>query len=137
MKRLRGAIVLTILLSAFASQATAQSLYGSLVGNVTDETGLAVPGATVTVTQTRDKPVARRGDQRDRRVQRAEPAARHLPGRCQAAGISTYTARDIAVRQGLDLRVDARLKRWRARGVDRRVRARRPFCRPRAPRCSR
>ena len=30
--------------------ASAQTLYGTLVGNVTDETGLAVPGATVKIT---------------------------------------------------------------------------------------
>ena len=34
-----------------ATNAATQSLYGSLVGTVTDETGAAIPGATVTVTQ--------------------------------------------------------------------------------------
>jgi hypothetical protein len=34
-----------------ASSANAQVLYGSLVGNVTDDTGAAVPGATVIITQ--------------------------------------------------------------------------------------
>jgi uncharacterized surface anchored protein len=36
---------------ALATNAAPQSLYGSLVGTVTDETGAALPGATVTVTQ--------------------------------------------------------------------------------------
>ena len=44
-------IVLLILTGA-PSFALAQVLYGSLLGNVTDETGSAVPGATVTITQT-------------------------------------------------------------------------------------
>src|SRR6185503_6196052 len=36
---------------AFAPAAHAQVLYGSLVGNVTDSTGAALPGATVTIEQ--------------------------------------------------------------------------------------
>src|SRR5688500_16922017 len=34
----------------FSVRVPAQTLYGTLVGNVTDETGLAVPGATVIIT---------------------------------------------------------------------------------------
>ena len=41
-------VAVVVLLSAFP--ASAQTLYGTLVGNVTDETGLAVPGATVKIT---------------------------------------------------------------------------------------
>src|SRR5262245_1612926 len=42
---------IAVLISAVAAGATAQVLYGSLVGNVTDETGAALPGATVVATQ--------------------------------------------------------------------------------------
>src|SRR5436309_5485232 len=38
-------------LCAPSSPLNAQVLYGSLVGNVTDESGAAIPGATVTITQ--------------------------------------------------------------------------------------
>ena len=41
----------------------------------------------------RDEPDARRRDERDRRLQRAEPAARHLSGRRQAARVSRHTPR--------------------------------------------
>ncbi len=43
-----------LLLTALAGPASvgAQVLYGSLVGNITDDTGGALPGATVTITQT-------------------------------------------------------------------------------------
>jgi hypothetical protein len=44
------ALVVLIALGGSAVSLQAQVLYGSLVGNVTDETGAAVPGATVTVT---------------------------------------------------------------------------------------
>ena len=40
----------TLALLAMAASASAQVLYGSLVGNVRDTSGAAVPGATVTVT---------------------------------------------------------------------------------------
>ena len=36
----------------YATGAAAQAVYGSLVGNVTDTTGGAIPGATVTATHT-------------------------------------------------------------------------------------
>ena len=39
------------LVLAFSVPGFGQSLYGSLVGAVTDPTGLGVPGATVTITQ--------------------------------------------------------------------------------------
>src|SRR5215217_4543223 len=44
-------LVLLAFLSAGASGARAQVLYGSIVGNVTDSTGGALPGATVTIEQ--------------------------------------------------------------------------------------
>ena len=37
-------------LCGWPTPAGAQVLYGSLVGNVTDETGASIPGATVTIT---------------------------------------------------------------------------------------
>src|SRR5262245_23871352 len=51
---LRRAVLVLALgaLAAPASIARAQVLYGSVVGNVSDSTGSAVPGATVTVTNT-------------------------------------------------------------------------------------
>jgi hypothetical protein len=48
----------SVLLAAalfFTPGATAQVLYGSIVGNVTDSTGGGVPGATVTIEQTETK----------------------------------------------------------------------------------
>src|SRR5437773_6110791 len=53
MKRFRARLLLLVLVlvasCAAPSPLAAQVLYGSLVGNVTDETGAAVPGATVTI----------------------------------------------------------------------------------------
>ena len=48
----RGVLLAAVVLAmAMAATAEAQALYGSLLGNVTDETGAALPGATVTITQ--------------------------------------------------------------------------------------
>ena len=47
--RLRCTLAVVVAL-AFAVPVLAQTLYGSLVGTVTDESGLAVPGATVKIT---------------------------------------------------------------------------------------
>jgi hypothetical protein len=101
-----------LLLAVFVSAAVnvgAQSLYGTLVGNVTDETGAALPGASVTVTQTETN--------LSRDVMTNESGGytvpNLLPGTYQVAvtlqGFKSYTARDIAVRPDLVLRVDARL----------------------------
>jgi hypothetical protein len=54
----RPGIVLFALLAAFVAAAPiahAQVLYGSIIGNVTDSTGAALPGATVTIEQAETK----------------------------------------------------------------------------------
>src|SRR4030095_15529479 len=43
--------IVLLLLTGAPSSASAQVLYGSLLGDVTDETGSAVPGAAVMITQ--------------------------------------------------------------------------------------
>ena len=54
--------ITVFLLSVLAGPApvSAQVLYGSLVGNVVDESGAALPGATVTVTTGGRAPRAKR-----------------------------------------------------------------------------
>ena len=101
-------VLLAVLVSA-AVNAGAQALYGSLVGNVTDETGGALPGATVTITQaetslTRDVITNESGGYNVPNL---------LPGTYEVvvtlSGFQTFRARQITVRQGIDVRVDARL----------------------------
>ena len=50
--RLGAAVVAAFLLAVCSQPAASQILYGSLTGNVTDPSGAAVVGATVTITQT-------------------------------------------------------------------------------------
>ena len=55
-QRCMGALISAVLLAFLAgTSADAQVLYGSIVGNVTDSTGAAVPGATVTIEQAETK----------------------------------------------------------------------------------
>ena len=73
----RSWVIAVVLVTAVAN-AGAQALYGSLVGNVVDETGAVVPGATVAITQketnqTREQPTAV-----ERRLFVSQSRARHL-----------------------------------------------------------
>ena len=92
----------------YATGADAQAVYGSLVGNVTDTTGGAIPGATVTATHTQTNLT--------REVVTNASGAYSIPnipsGTYQVVvavpGFQTFTARDVIV-TNRDARVDARL----------------------------
>ena len=101
-------VCLGVLCGMYATGAAAQAVYGSLVGNVTDTTGGAIPGATVTATQTETNLT--------REVVTNENGAYSIPnipsGTYQVVvavpGFQTFTARDVIV-TNRDVRVDARL----------------------------
>ena len=110
-------VVLVALLVSAAANVSAQSLYGTLVGNVTDETGAALPGASVKVTQTetnlsRDVATNESG---------GYTVPNLLPGTYEVAvtlqGFKSYTARGIAVRPDLSSASmrDWASARWRSR----------------------
>ncbi len=107
-KRLSHAIFAGLIV--FASvKLDAQALYGSLVGNVVDETGAIVPGATVTITQ--------RETNQTREQATPENGAYSFPNLAPGTydvvvtlpGFKTFTTREVAVRIGAIVRVDARL----------------------------
>ena len=105
---IRVALFLLLAL-AFSLPVTAQTLYGSLVGNVTDETGLAVPGANVKVTHTETNQI-REG------VTNATGGYNfpNIPtGTYQVdvtlTGFQSATSRNISVTQNSQVRVDVRL----------------------------
>src|SRR5688572_8007267 len=91
-----------------AAAADAQAVYGSLVGNVSDSSGGAIPGATVTATQVETNLT--------REVVTNASGAYSIPnipsGTYQVVvtvpGFQTFTARDITV-TNRDVRVDAKL----------------------------
>lgn len=108
-RELRCAALVCVVMAALSAQAIAQVLYGSIVGTVTDEAGLAVPGATVTVThletnQARETPTGDTGNYTFPNV-----AAGTYRVDVTLPGFQSFRAQDIAVRLNTAVRVDARL----------------------------
>jgi hypothetical protein len=110
MPKLINAIVAAIFLfCASLVPASAQTLYGTLVGNVTDESGLAVPGATVKITQNETN--------QTREAVTGENGGYNFPniptGTYQVdvslTGFQTASSRNVVVRQNTSVRVDVRL----------------------------
>jgi hypothetical protein len=100
-----GAIVVI----ACASAVSAQTLYGTLLGNVTDDTGLAVPGATVKIThvetaQTREAPTNSTGSYNFPNI----PTGTYQVD-VTLTGFQSASSRNIIVRQNTSVRVDVRL----------------------------
>src|SRR5205809_5368651 len=96
-KRLGHAVLIAGSMMAAAVNVHGQALYGSLVGNVVDETGAVVPGAMVTITQKetnqkRDQPTPENGTYSFPNL---------APGTYDVVvtlpGFKTFATRDIAV----------------------------------------
>jgi hypothetical protein len=110
MQKLPGSYRLIVLFAALAHIAPAQSIYGSLVGAVTDDSGAALPRANVAVTQTETNAT--------RSVLTNEIGGYNLPnllpGTYQLTvtltGFQTFTARDVSVEANAAIRLDPRLK---------------------------
>lgn len=107
-RRLGQAIVAGLMVLAGVNVG-AQALYGSLVGNVVDETGAIVPGATIAITQketnqTREQSTPANG---------AYSFPNVAPGTYDVVvtlpGFRTFASRDVTVNIGAIVRVDARL----------------------------
>src|SRR5688500_18315529 len=103
------AFVLLMLLTLPAA-AGAQVLYGSLVGNVSDETGAAVPGATVTILNkatgvSRDATTDATGAYR---LDTVQPGTYSVT--VQLTGFRSFTRSDIPVSLNTVARADARLQ---------------------------
>ena len=82
----RGVLYMTLglLLMAWGATAvSAQVLYGSIVGTLTDETGAVVPGAVVTVKNTSTGLSRETTTRRDRTLRDSEPARRRVRPVCQ------------------------------------------------------
>ena len=83
LRSLAMAVLAILLVLAVPGVGAAQTLYGTLVGNVKDPTGAVVPGATVTVVQT-DPP----GENRlARRLHGFDPIRRHLHSQSGSQGL--------------------------------------------------
>ena len=93
----------------FCSPAIGQTLYGSLVGTVTDESGLAVPGATVKITQsetnqTRDTTTSAVGGYNFPNI----PTGTYQV-EITLPGFQSFRSRGVVVQQNASVRIDAKL----------------------------
>src|SRR5688572_20300371 len=100
-------VAVALLLSSFP--ASAQTLYGTLVGNVTDESGLAVPGATVKIThaetsQSRESTTSSTGGYNFPNI----PTGTYQVD-VSLTGFQSASSRGVAVTQNSSVRVDVRL----------------------------
>src|ERR1700690_1307185 len=99
-------VAFTLVLFGLASTASAQSVYGSLVGSVSDDSGAAVPLANVTATQAETN--FSRSTQTDASGRYNVPDL--LPGTYQLtvalAGFQTFTERNINIEANQALRLD-------------------------------
>ena len=81
LRQLRLAAVFAVIIAAgMPALGAAQSERGTISGIVVDGTKAALPGVSVTVTNTSDQPDDSGSVVSDRIVQRLELASRHLPG---------------------------------------------------------
>ena len=105
-----GHLVLAALVVLSAKPASAQALYGTLVGNVVDDQGARIPGATVTVTRTETNQVSEQVTPENGTYS----FPNLLPGTYQVVvtlpGFKTFAVNEIALRIGAIVRVDARLE---------------------------
>ena len=107
-KFLACAFLVAVFCVAFPTGSSAQALYGSLTGNVTDSSGAAIPGATVVATQAQTNLT--------REVVSSEVGAYAIPNipsgtytvTVTLPGFQTFTAKSIIV-TNLGVRVDAKL----------------------------
>lgn len=102
--------IVAVLLAVCIQPAAAQILYGSLTGNVTDPSGAAVVGATVTITQT---------ETNQTRTTTTNEAGIYsfptIPGgtyelKVSAQGFRTLVRKDIAISTNTASRIDAQLE---------------------------
>jgi hypothetical protein len=103
-------VLLLLALSGATSPAVAQVLYGSLVGNVTDESHAPVPGATITITHTgtgasRDTVTDASGAYNFTAVQGGAYTVT-----VKVDGFRTFTRQDVAVSLNSVARIDVSLQ---------------------------
>lgn len=105
-----GHLVLAALVVLGVKAAGAQALYGSLVGNVVDDSGARIPGATVTATRLETNQVSEQVTPENGTYS----FTNLLPGTYQLSvtlpGFKTFSVNEIALRIGAIVRVDARLE---------------------------
>ena len=102
-------VVLFVSLMLVSIPVAAQVLYGSIVGTVTDEANLAVPGATVTITHAETNQARETTSNETGNYSFPNVAAGTYRVDVTLPGFQSFRAQDIVVRLNTAVRVDAKL----------------------------
>ena len=108
-RRVWRGVVLFVSLVLVSTPVVAQVLYGSIVGTVTDESNLAVPGATVTITHAETNQARETTSNETGNYAFPNVAAGTYRVDVTLPGFQSFRAQDIAVRLNTSVRVDAKL----------------------------
>ena len=108
-RRSPSALIVGLVVLLAAGLAAAQELTGTIYGDVTDDQGLAIPGATVTLTSPQhiSTEVRVTGARGDYRVPLLSPGAYAVT--VELAGFQTVTFTGVMVSAGTDIALDATL----------------------------
>jgi hypothetical protein len=102
-------VLLFVSLVILSTPVVAQVLYGSIVGTVTDEANLAVPGATVTITHAETNLARETTSNETGNYLFPNVAAGTYRVDVTLPGFQSFRAQDIVVRLNAAVRVDAKL----------------------------
>src|ERR1700730_17201051 len=107
---LSAILTLAVLLALIHSPANAQVLFGSMVGNVTDATDSAVPGANVKITDLGTNEVRTFTANQNGAYNAVNLPAGTYSIEITKEGFRTFAASNVLVNQNNVVRVDARLE---------------------------
>lgn len=102
-------LLAALLLSVSSTVVRGQVLYGSIVGNVTDSSGGAIPGATVTITQLETNQTREAVTNEVGSYTFANVAAGTYQVVAALTGFQTFTAKDIVMQANRAIRLDPKL----------------------------
>jgi hypothetical protein len=108
--KFRIAVVCVSALALLAAPARAQNLYGSLVGNVTDESGAGIPNATVIATNRDTNLVRQTAANQEGLYSFPNVPPGHYSVRVTAAGFADFASRVLEVTANSTVRIDAPMK---------------------------
>src|SRR5207237_4036568 len=105
-----AALALTAMLALSAQQSNAQVLFGSMVGNVTDATGAAVPGAQVKITMAGTNEVRTAESNESGNYTISTVTAGTYQIEIAKTGFRGFVTNNVLVNQNNVVRVDAQLQ---------------------------
>ncbi len=104
-----AALVAVVIIGGLAGNASAQAVYGSIAGVVTDTTGAAVPGATVVITSVQRKTVDTVAANATGFYEKARLLPGHYDVKAELTGFKSKVVSAVTVNVDTQTKVDVRL----------------------------